>query len=205
MTAEKTAEKAEKAEWRERIKAQRKLLGEEEAAEISRKVTQTYMECSCFKEAEVVLAYCSVKGEFQTETLIQECFRLRKPVAVPKVRTRPTEGAVMDFLFLHPEESFGKGSFGIPEPVTEDVFHPEDWKGRQIEVVLPGLCFDLAGNRIGYGGGYYDRYLERIQDVPLHKTVLAFDFQVTDQLPCGEQDIKFDMLMTEKRIRLTEG
>lgn len=189
----------EKAEWRKRIKDQRKLLNEEETAEISREVTRAYMELPCFKEADVVLAYCSIKGEFDTETLIRECFRLGKPVAVPKVRTLREDGAVMDFLFLKPDSSFGKGSFGIPEPETEDVFHPEDWKGKRIEVVLPGLCFDLAGNRVGYGGGYYDRYLEKIQDIPLHKTVLAFDFQVTDQLPCGEQDMKFDMLMTEKR------
>lgn len=105
---------------------------------------------------------------------------LTNGIAFPKV--------IDDMNFFEYEGSFTLGKYDIPEPT-----------GRQVEVdtiVVPGSVFDLKGYRIGYGGGYYDRYMK-----PHHKKIgVCFDFQVVDVLPTEAHDVGLDMLITESRI-----
>lgn len=105
---------------------------------------------------------------------------LTNGIAFPKV--------IDDMNFYEYEGSFTLGKYDIPEPT-----------GRLVEVdtiVVPGSVFDLKGYRIGYGGGYYDRYMK-----PHHKKIgVCFDFQVVDILPTEVHDVGLDMLITESRI-----
>lgn len=101
-------------------------------------------------------------------------------LAFPKITER------MDFYLF--EGEFVKGKYNIPEP-TGDLVEVDT-------IIVPGSVYDLEGYRIGYGGGYYDRYMKSHHI----KIGVCFDFQVVDLLPRESHDVKLDWLVTEKRI-----
>ena len=91
------------------------------------------------------------------------------------------------------------GYMGIKKPVSDDYEIPQDGL-----LVMPGLAFDVTLNRIGYGGGFYDRYLVKNGD-RYYKTAICFDYQVLDDIPAEEFDIRPDMIITDKRIITAQG
>lgn len=190
-----------KQQLREMAIRRRNELDEAQRRELSFQIVGNYCGLDYYKDAALVLAYCSVRGELETEGLIARALHDGKQVAVPRVLAGKPEGeqARMEFVKIGPGTNFRRGAYGIPEPEAGEAWLPEQWQGETVEMVLPGLCFDFCGTRIGYGAGYYDRYLSRAGDVPIHRTALAFDFQVFDRLPKEDGDEPFQCLVTEKR------
>lgn len=140
-----------------------------------------------FREATDIYCYLDCKGEVGTRQIIEEAWRLGKSVWVPKV-----QGMELEFAALDSFEELSKGSFGIMEPdggATAD--------GIDGLVIVPGVAFDMSRARIGYGKGYYDRYLKKHPG--LHTIAAAFDIQLVDALPQEESDIKPQILITETR------
>lgn len=100
----------------------------------------------------------------------------------------------MEFVRVQTREELVTGHFGILEPLGAT------WPGEIDTVLVPGLAFDLAGNRLGFGAGYYDRFLDESR--PLQVIGVGFDWQVVSQLPAEPHDIAMDWVVTDRRTYL---
>lgn len=149
--------------------------------------------------AETVFVYAANKSEVPTKALIQELLKLGKQVAVPKVK-----GSEMDFYLIGAWEELLPGYQGILEPETGEKEEQERCPVLPKEtdmMLLPGLVFDKWGGRIGYGGGFYDRYIEGLVDKPPCLMGLCFQKQMYYKaLPLEPQDKRTDYVVTEQKI-----
>lgn len=184
---------------RQIMKSQRGLLDTIDWQESSIRIVQRYCAMEAYRKADIVLAYMSISREVDMTLLHERCWQDGKRLAVPRVITSSREEGQMEFVFLEPHSEFDVGFMGIKEPKEGEIFRIEEYRDQWIEMILPGLCFDFCGGRIGYGGGYYDRYLALAGMECVHKSALAFDFQLMDPLPLEDQDVRYDMLITDKR------
>ncbi len=181
-----------KKEIRKRILARRgelpKEVWESATSDITRKVTEE----AAFKEAQTLYCYVDYRGEVGTRKLMQEAWVRGKTVAVPKV-----EGKTMQFYQIDNLRELKPGAYGIlePEGVRERLKVPDAAKKEVL--IMPGSAFDTDGGRIGYGGGFYDRYMEMYPF--LTAIAVAFDIQIVDHIPVEETDRKPDILITETR------
>ncbi|HUM82514.1 MAG TPA: 5-formyltetrahydrofolate cyclo-ligase [Lachnospiraceae bacterium] len=176
-----------KKEIRERIFALREKMPEAEKRAGSRKAVQRLLDSECFKTAAAIYTYVGFRGEVGTDDLIRAAWKDGKTVGVPKV-----EGAEIRFYILNDFTKLRPGSFHVPEPLECPVAQEE-----KALVIVPGVAFDEERNRIGYGKGFYDRYLCAHPDFPT--AALAFEFQVLKQVPQDDGDIRPQMIFTEKR------
>lgn len=147
-----------------------------------------------FAEAVTLFIYVSFRSEVETLPLIRQCLEQGKRVAVPV--SVPETFQLIPCLITDPDRELEPGYCGIPEP---DIKKAARLEPGEIEVVvLPGSAFDLQGGRLGYGGGYYDRFLEA--EAPAARRVgLAFEAQVVPSLPVLPHDQGLHVLVTEKR------
>ncbi|MCH1983330.1 5-formyltetrahydrofolate cyclo-ligase [Ruminococcus sp. OA3] len=137
--------------------------------------------------------YMDFNREVHTKELIEAAWAAGKRVAVPKV-----EGRDMSFYEITSFDQLRPGYFQIPEPEGCRASHAED-----AVMIVPGVAFDKMRHRVGYGQGFYDRYLSAHR---LHKTVaVAFDFQVMEEVPWEELDVLPQILITQTRIYRQEG
>lgn len=170
------------------IRKQRKeldpMIWQSQTAEICRKTC----ELDVFREATDIYCYIDFGGEVGTRPLMLEAWKLGKTVWVPKVH-----GETMDFYEITSFDELKPGAYGILEPDAGIPASADDGL-----MIMPGVAFDTNRNRVGYGGGYYDRYLELHPQ--LHTLALAFDMQVLFEVPAEEQDIKPQLLVTETNI-----
>ena len=183
----------QKATIRKKILEKRESQDSEIRVARSRSITRTLLQHKSFQSAHKILIYLSKDGEVDTNNLLGRAFELGKWVCVPVVD--PKSGELLVSELPGPATSFRVGAFGVREPEEEDLnFISLD----QIDlVVIPGLAFDRQGGRIGYGKGYYDRLLSRLS-LDVARIALAFDFQVLDSVPQDENDIRVNVIITEK-------
>lgn len=161
-------------------------------------ILNRYLELECYKNAEIVFAYSSMEKEISTKRIIEAAIELDKKLALPKVISSIKDGARMEFVFINKDTEYKKGVYGILEPASDDYIDINKLDGR-IEMLIPGLCFDLEKRRIGYGGGYYDRYLTKHPSDRFHITALAYEYQIFASLPANANDRQVDLIVTEKR------
>ena len=141
-----------KVELRKKILQEMKALSQEQKQAMDRALTERFLRHPFYQEAKVIATYLSFPHEFQTQELIKRMLKDGKKVLIPKTYPKGR----MDFVVYHPQQLV-KTSFGLLEPQGDlEVVEPS-----QIDLIhVPGLAFTTEGYRIGYGGGYYDRYLE---------------------------------------------
>ena len=141
-----------KAELRKKILQEMKALSQEQKQAMDRALTERFLKHPFYQEAKVIATYLSVPHEFQTQGLIKQALKEGKKVLIPKTYPKGR----MEFVVYNPQQ-LAKTSFGLLEPQGDlEVVEPS-----QIDLIhVPGLAFTTEGYRIGYGGGYYDRYLE---------------------------------------------
>lgn len=141
-----------------------------------------------FLEAEIILIYMPIESEVSTLSLIKQSWNLSKKVGLPKIQNNEMEFyAVKDFTELT------KGPFNILEPSSEHLI-----KTSNALMIMPGVIFDLHKNRIGYGKGFYDRYL--ILHPEIETIALAFDCQIIESIQTEPHDIAPHFLITESLI-----
>lgn len=142
-----------------------------------------------YQNSESIYTYVAYKREVETKELITQAWKDGKRVAVPRV-----EGKEMNFYYITSMDQLEESEKGILEPTTLKEACDED-----ALMVMPGVAFDKNKNRIGYGGGYYDKYLEAH---PLMKKVaIAYEFQFVDEpLPTEPTDICPELIITESRV-----
>ena len=141
-----------KSELRKQVLQEMKTLSQEQKQAMDRVLTERFLNHSFYQEAKTIATYLSFPHEFQTQELIKRMLKDGKKVLIPKTYPKGR----MDFVVYHPQQLV-KTSFGLLEPQGDlEVVEPS-----QIDLIhVPGLAFTTEGYRIGYGGGYYDRYLE---------------------------------------------
>ena len=144
-----------------------------------------------YRQAKTVALYAPVHNETDTDELLSEALQAGKQVLYPVVC-----GHTMVLRRVEHIENLQKGAFGIPEPAPGGVDYHADAADL---IVIPGVAFDLSGNRIGYGKGYYDRFLQPPRIACL--VGLCHDFQVLGVLPPADMhDVPMDVIITDKRI-----
>ena len=194
---DKTEIKAAKSELRKRIIGERSSLTEESVREMSEAICRNMTSLPEYDRAEVILGYYSTRKEPVLDMLFEAAIGAGKKVYLPKVMTKET----MEFFRYESEADVAPGSYGIMEPVTEEMYDPAESDGENILMIMPGVAFDEKGNRIGYGGGYYDRYLERLGSpkvtVEVKTVMAAYNMQKVSHIPTEATDMRPDKIITE--------
>lgn len=177
----------EKKDIRKTILQSRQALSKEEVYQKSNLIFQTLKECSEYRNAELLYLYMDFKNEVMTRDIIEDAYKLGKKIAIPKI-----EENEMHFYYLEQMEDAKTGYFGIREPKSLE--RVTDSQGIMI---TPGIAFDLQGYRIGYGKGFYDRYLHTN---PVSKKIaIAFEVQIVEAIPYDTHDIPMNIIITEDR------
>ena len=183
-----------KSDYREILRKRRNSLSEEYVLNNSKLITTTLVESDLFQKCDSLFAYLDVRNEVQTSSLIDFCFKIHKPVFVPVTQK--------DEMFFSEIRSFSEleaSAFGIPAPKDSAPTEPDSGS----LFIVPGLGFDNCGNRLGYGAGFYDKYLcDRNR---LHLIGICFESQFEDKLPSDKTDIRMDSVLTEKRWIFTKS
>lgn len=149
-----------------------------------------------FLEADALYCYVDFKGEAGTRGIIERAWELRKKVYVPAVT-----GDDMSFYRIFSFEELKEGAFGIPEPQEPEAGEKKDEAFcGSVLMIMPGVAFDRKRNRVGYGGGYYDRYLACYTEFYIHTIAVAFECQIVEEIETEETDVKPELLITERRI-----
>ena len=178
-----------KKDIRKKIFAERKLHTDEQIEAMSRTITDKVTALPAFKNADRILVYADYNHEVVTEYLIKEAWKAGKEVAVPKV-----VGKDMVFYKLTDFARLEPGYFGIPEPVSGEIVN---WS--KALMIMPGVAFDRANHRVGYGGGFYDRYLEKMPE-DCEKAILCRESLMCDEIPTEEHDERMDLVISENGI-----
>lgn len=181
-----------KSQLRREILKRRDEVSCSEMLAVSRSVHEQVSRWSAFRAAECICSYISVRNEIPTSSIISYAFELGKKVIVPKVF-----GEELRFFEIRSlTEDLSRGTFGVLEPLESRC---EEVPASAADLCLvPGVVFDERGNRIGYGKGYYDRFLRRLPAI-VPTLGLAYDFQVLREIPFGTTDVPVRRLVTPSR------
>lgn len=174
----------DKHELRRLIREKKRAMTEAQICSASEKLCQMFAQTEQYQNAATVYGYLPYNQEVRTVPLLEKALADGKRVAVPKVY-----GDEMRFIYITDLAQVEKGYAGIPEPVADGPVADD----KTALVLMPGLAFDPKGHRIGYGGGYYDKFLAAEPD---HPTVaLCYDFQMLPELKTDDYDIPVDLVL----------
>ena len=174
----------DKKALRASIRAQKRAMTEEEIISRSQALEKLFLQSELYKNAKTVYGYLPYNQEVRTVPMLEQALRDGKQVAVPKIF-----GDEMEFIYLTDLDQVEKGYSGIPEPIADGPIADDE----TALVLMPGLAFDSQGHRIGYGGGFYDKFLAR---EPNHPTLaLCYEFQLLPQLQTEEHDFPVDCVL----------
>lgn len=176
----------DKKALRRAIGDKKRALSESEIESRSVFLADRLFETEAYRRSGSLYAYLSFNQEVRTAPIIERAWADGKRVAVPKV-----VGRDMVFIWLESFDQLKEGYFGIPESI-EDGPVADDPAAL---VLMPGLAFDREGRRVGYGGGFYDRFLARERGHPT--LALCFDFQMVDSLEAEAHDVAVDQVVTD--------
>ena len=174
----------DKTSLRRMIREQKKAMTEEEIVLRSEKLAEKFFASELYRNAKTVYGYLPYNQEVRTVPMLEQALRDGKQVAVPKVY-----GDTMRFICMADLSKTEKSEMGIPEPIADGPVADDE----TALVLMPGLAFTEKGDRMGYGGGFYDRFLS---DEPNHPTLaLCYDFQMLPSLPTEEFDVPVDVVL----------
>ena len=173
-----------KQELRKAIRTRKRAMPEEEIERRSRSLCQKFLESDAYRACRTLYGYLPYNQEVRTVPILAQALADGKQVAVPKVY-----GDDMKFISLTDLTQVSRGYAGIPEPIADEPVAEDE----TALVLMPGLAFDPQGHRIGYGGGFYDKFLSR---EPNHPTLaLCYEFQMVEHLETEEFDIPVDTVI----------
>ncbi|NJC89133.1 MAG: 5-formyltetrahydrofolate cyclo-ligase [Desulfuromonas sp.] len=174
---------------REKLLAERRHRSAETCLHLSLLIQERFLDSSVYRQAGSIGLYSPVMNEVQTELVARRCLADGKRLAYPRV-----EGETLGFVEVFGSVQMAPGAFGILEPTGE-----RSIPCAELDLlVVPGVAFDLVGNRLGYGKGFYDRALA-VRLPGLERVGFAYEFQVVEQLPAAAHDCRLTRLVTELR------
>lgn len=182
-----------KKEIREYISKVKKAMVDKDIASFSEAIADQLLTSDEYRNNTNILVYVSYNQEVRTDRLIKQSIEDGKKVYVPKV-FKDKDVKYMEFVQIKDYDDLAPGYMGIMEPVNNNYTSLKDGL-----LVMPGIAFDIQKNRIGYGGGFYDRYLQQHMS-DFYKIAICYDFQVVEHIMSEAFDIKPDKIITEKRI-----
>ncbi|MCR5485831.1 MAG: 5-formyltetrahydrofolate cyclo-ligase [Clostridiales bacterium] len=181
-----------KSEIRSAHKELRKNIPENEKREMDIKIADRVISLWTFREAETVLCYVSKDIEVGTKDIIVSAWNMGKRVAVPKCEDGTRN---MDFYYISSFDELKKGSYGLMEPDSEKCERVSG--GGNKVCIVPAITYDLYGFRLGFGKGYYDRFLSTFEG----KTIgVCYSADIENELPHGKFDRTADIVVTEKKV-----
>lgn len=172
---------------RKRILETRAALSYEEQAKRSDMIAEKVIHHSFFLNADCIYCYVDYNAEVYTRAIIEAAWDMNKKVAVPKI-----EGDEIHFYYLNCFSDLQEGYRGILEPIT--TMPAND--GNAL-VIMPGVAYDKARHRIGYGKGFYDKFLKNHHG---HTIALGYELQIVDYIPFEEHDFSPNVIITEETI-----
>ena len=169
----------------------RRTLSAEERRVSGHLIQKEFVALPEFAAARVVALYSSIGGEVETGEVMESALKDGKAVLFPVVC-----GDHLRFVKVSDPADMAKGAFGIAEPCLTGEGYPPDSADL---IVIPGVAFDCAGKRIGFGKGYYDRALHHLEGSG--KLIgFCYDFQLVDEIVAEPHDVAVDVIITEKRV-----
>ncbi len=178
-----------KHDIRQEMLKKRLLIDSRDAETMSAQITQTLLDLDCINNAACVMAYYSHKNEPNLMALMHALLDMGKKVALPYVADNDNLIAV-GYTF---DSVMKSNIYGIAEPIIMN----ESEQAEPDIVLVPGIAYDMALNRIGYGVGYFDRFLKETTAL---KIGICYDMQIVVSIDAEPYDISMDMLVTEKRV-----
>lgn len=174
----------DKTALRRKIREQKRAMTAQQIEEKSRCLAELFAQSDAYRKAKTIYGYLPYNQEVRTVPMLERALADGKRVAVPKVY-----GEEMRFIYLTDLTQVAKGYAGIPEPTADGPVADDP----TALVLMPGLAFDPQGHRIGYGGGFYDKFLAQ---EPGHPTLaLCYDFQMVPALETEVFDIPVDTVL----------
>ena len=174
----------DKKELRAQIRQMKRAMTEQQIVAASAKLGELFVNTTQYQKAKTIYGYLPYNQEVRTVPMLEQAIRDGKRVAVPKVY-----GDDMKFIYMDDLSRVELGYAGIPEPVDDGPVADDP----TALVLMPGMAFTKNGDRMGYGGGFYDKFLA---SEPNHPTVaLCYDFQMVESLPTEEYDIPVDCVL----------
>lgn len=174
----------DKTKLRRSIRQQKRAMTPEEIETRSARLGQLFAASDWYKNARTIYGYLPYNQEVRTIPMLEQALRDGKQVAVPKCY-----GEEMRFIYLTDLCQVAPGYAGIPEPIADEPVAQD----KTALVLMPGLAFDREGHRIGYGGGFYDKFLAEEPDHPT--LALCYEFQMLPHLDTEEHDIPVDCVI----------
>ena len=175
---------------RKEIEAQRRALDFQWLEAASARIVERFQTQEAFQSSETVALYMAFAGEVELGPLFSNCWKLSKRTCIPLFNTKTK---VYEMAEVSAATEYRIGHYGIREPLSPTLL-PMD----EIDLIaVPGVAFDRKGNRLGRGGGYYDRLLEGFSGVA---AAVAFDFQILPNIPCEAHDKPVHALATETKL-----
>ena len=174
----------DKKELRKKIRELKRAMTEEQIVSASQRLGEKFLASDYYKNAKTIYGYLPYNQEVRTVPMLEQALKDGKKVAVPKCY-----GDEMRFIYMDDLSLVENGYANIPEPIADGPV-AEDTTAL---VLMPGLAFDPEGHRIGYGGGFYDKFLASEPDHPT--LALCYDFQMVESLPTEEYDIPVDCVL----------
>lgn len=179
-----------KCNLRKLFKSVRNCITAEEKADYDSRIFTSFINSPIFLNASLLLIYVSFGSEADTLNIINFALKSGKRVAVPFCN-----GDLMEFYEISSTENLSEGKFGIPTVFPDENKRINDFDGTVC--VVPALSFDMSGNRLGYGGGFYDRFL---CDKQILTVGLTYERCLCHFLPAEEHDMKINFILTEYRF-----
>ena len=167
---------------KELIQIRKSILNKKELSNI---IMNKIINLDIYKEAKVIALYNSMVDEVDTSLLINESLK-DKIVLLPKISYDK-----MIFIKVNKDTKYVKSSLGVLEPIGDE------YLGEIDLIIVPGIAFDNNLNRLGFGMGYYDKYLNNKN---IYKIGICFDEQIVNLVPTNDLDIKMDMVITENKV-----
>lgn len=203
----------DKRQIRQEVLKLRGFLSDEEVTDKSKVIFDKLLEMDFYVNSKIVMCYMDFRNEVATREFIKLSLSKGKRIALPLI-DKVIDNKVIDYKVVNKDRSIKenrlvaceiknidteleKGVFGILEPKKE---HKRILDPADIDlIIVPGVAFDLSKNRIGYGAGYYDRFLKSTRKDSF-KVGVAFELQVLQEICTEKHDVLLDMIITEKRV-----
>ncbi|MDY6794861.1 MAG: 5-formyltetrahydrofolate cyclo-ligase [Actinomycetota bacterium] len=184
-----------KKELRKKVQEIRDSLDADQIETLSARVADNLWSIQKFSAARTTLFFLSFRSEVDTRPMILRALEDKKVVCIPCTRKQSREMTASRILNMDGDLRLGNYDIMEPKPECLRPVSPE-----KIDVILmPGVAFDFTGGRLGYGGGYYDRFLEKCSPRCL-LIALAFELQIVEHVPCADHDAHIHKIVTESRV-----
>lgn len=180
-----------KREFRKKFEEERNAMPLEEIDNKSKSIVKILLGTKEYKKAKRIFTFVNANSEPVTIPLIEQAWKDGKVVAVPKMTGKPHE---MVFVEIKSMEELKPNKYGIREP--ELIEGKVVLSDKDTIMIVPALAIDKEGYRLGYGGGYYDKYIS--ENDSMANIGIAFNWQIVNKVPVNENDMKLDMVVTEE-------